>query len=39
VRLLFANWVADAPERRRLEAIEARESPAPRPAAPRAWWR
>lgn len=39
VRDLLADWVAGAPERRRLESIEARESPAPRPGAPRAWWR
>ena len=39
VRRLLSEWVGEAPGRRRLEAIEARESPAPRPGAPRAWWR
>jgi len=39
VRELFEAWVSDAPMRRRFEAVESREQPAPEPTGTGAWWR
>jgi tetratricopeptide (TPR) repeat protein len=39
LRRLLEAWVADAPERRRLDAIQCRELPAPEFTAGRAWWK
>ena len=38
-RELLEAWVAAAPARRRLEAIECREQPAPEPPGAGLWWR
>jgi hypothetical protein len=38
-RDLIDRWIAESPEHRRLEAVEAREAPAPHAGAMRAWWR
>jgi hypothetical protein len=40
VRGLLEAWIAEAPTRRRLDAIECRELPLPDPSGgPRAWWK
>ena len=39
VRRLLDAWVSDAPTRRRFEAVESREQPAPDPSGTGAWWR
>jgi len=39
VRARLQEWAAQAPDRRRFEAVECRESPAPDPPGTGVWWR
>jgi len=39
VRELLEAWVADAPSRRRFEAVDSREQPVPDPPGTGVWWR